>query len=181
MCTVLLPPGDNPISVNKYIIYSNVQRRWLSLYWYPAISWQLTNQGSLPVSGQRIFFLRNVKIGASFTAPDSQGVKLTTHLQQAWWAIPTSIIVFQRGSPAQLQLYHTNIHQDKVQPLACTPLNQKDWIRITVHKKKVKISFSRQIYLTYPPRGVSSMCSRPVMKEYMEKGILRKRVSKLLT
>jgi len=23
MCTVLLPPGDNPIAVNKYIIYHN--------------------------------------------------------------------------------------------------------------------------------------------------------------
>jgi hypothetical protein len=27
MCTVLLPPGDNPIAVNKYISHQNRRRR----------------------------------------------------------------------------------------------------------------------------------------------------------
>jgi len=31
MCTVLLPPGDNPIAVNKYII--NVERRKWIMWW----------------------------------------------------------------------------------------------------------------------------------------------------
>jgi len=26
MCTVLLPPGDNPIAVNKYISYINIYK-----------------------------------------------------------------------------------------------------------------------------------------------------------
>jgi len=32
MCTVLLPPGDNPIAVNKYIIYHNFGYGWLRVW-----------------------------------------------------------------------------------------------------------------------------------------------------
>ena len=31
MCTVLLPPGDNPIAVNKYIIYGVVRDSSVSI------------------------------------------------------------------------------------------------------------------------------------------------------
>jgi len=44
MCTVLLPPGDNPIAVNKYISY-HVPCNWTfhnqdTLIWYPRVQRQ---------------------------------------------------------------------------------------------------------------------------------------------
>jgi hypothetical protein len=42
MCTVLLPPGDNPIAVNKYIIsYVNMKLWWNSI-------WQGENRSAAP-------------------------------------------------------------------------------------------------------------------------------------
>jgi hypothetical protein len=62
MCAVLLPPGDNPIAINKYIISSPNHPLWVC------------GPSNFLFNGYRLFFSRGK------VARACQGVKLTTHL-----------------------------------------------------------------------------------------------------